>query len=55
MDRADVGDRGNLDDVTIVCRNLFDAPKKRCVARAKFSTVVCTNRPQALPGNLWAR
>lgn len=46
---------GNLDDVTVLCRNLFDAPKARVTRDGGFSTVGLDNWAGALPGNLWAR
>ena len=46
---------GNLDDVTVICRNLFDLPKKHIARDDGFSTVGLENWHGALPGNLWAR
>ena len=46
---------GSLDDVTVVCRNLFDLPKKRVSRETGFSTVGLDQWAGLLPGNLWAR
>jgi hypothetical protein len=55
MDRATWEIGGNLDDATIVCRNLFDVPTMRLSRDGKFSTVGLYKNAIALPGNLWGR
>ena len=46
---------GNLNDVTVVCRNLFDLPRKKLSREATYSTVGLDNYAGLLPGNLWGR
>lgn len=46
---------GDLTDVTILCRGLFDLPRKKVTAEGSFSTVGLDNWAGLLPGNLWGR
>jgi hypothetical protein len=46
---------GNLDDVTVVCRNLFDLPCQRVTKAGGYSTVGLNQYVGVLPGNLWGR
>jgi len=46
---------GNLDDVTLLFRCLFDLPMKRVTRATHYSSVGLEKSAQALPGNLWAR
>lgn len=46
---------GDLTDVNVVCRNLFDVPRKRVTIDNSYSTVGLNHPWNALPGNLWAR
>jgi hypothetical protein len=46
---------GDLGDVSVVCRNLFDKPRKKISRAGTYSTVGLDNWAQLLPGNLWAR
>ena len=46
---------GDLTDVNVVCRNLFDVPRKRVTVDGTYSTVGLNHPWNALPGNLWAR
>lgn len=56
MDRQTWELGGNLDDVNVVCRNLFDLPRKKVEVGNTFSTVGLGERfAKLLPGNLWAR
>ena len=56
MDRQTWELGGHLDDVTVVCRNLFDRPTKKLGKDVTFSTVgLGTKFANLLPGNLWAR
>lgn len=55
MDRQTWELGGDLDDVNVICRNLFDVPKKRVTREGTYSTVGRGKFAGALPGNLWGR
>jgi len=46
---------GGLRDVNVVCRNLFDAPRKRVTRAGAFSTAGLEHPAGLMPGSLWAR
>ena len=46
---------GDTEDVTLLCRNLFDVPSKDLSNGGAFSTVGLDQSVGVLPGNLWAR
>lgn len=55
MDRQTWEVGGDLADVTLLCRCLFDLPRKRVTRETRFSTVGLEKSAGALPGNLWGR
>jgi hypothetical protein len=46
---------GNLDDVTLLCRNWLTPPRMRLARDAAYSTVGLDSWANLLPGNLWGR
>lgn len=46
---------GDLEQVTVHCRNLFDLPRQRLGRDVGYSTVGLENWAKLVPGNLWAR
>ena len=46
---------GDTDDLSLVCRNLFDVPKIDLSDDAEFSSVGLEQSVGVLPGNFWAR
>jgi len=46
---------GDLSEVNVVCRNLFDLPREKITRESSYSSVGLDNWAGLLPGNLWAR
>ncbi|OPZ25111.1 MAG: hypothetical protein BWZ02_02599 [Lentisphaerae bacterium ADurb.BinA184] len=55
LDRATWEVGGNLDDISLVCRNWLTPPRMRIGRETTYSTVGLDQWATLLPGNMWAR